>query len=456
MVADGNNENDQHHGNTEQVIRPPMDWSYNDDSSSSLPWNGNNSVRREISSSLVPNPSSKAMETRGAFRQSIKDQTSRYRIIHSHGGIGVTGCNIVWSLWDRERRGARACVLAPRRQTQLRHDNNNCTSDDNRDSEVYQQADSGEAAVPPAVQKKQPLGRGENYPMNIFRELRTFAEYCSVVRYQSSYFHHLGGNEANEVSFAHDNINTNGREQGEQRLTTSSPNVSTISIAFSPDAHTMASTHGDHTLKITCCSTGRLMQTLEGHPRTPWTIKYHPKNSSIVASGCLGFQVRVWDWPENACLQMIRLHHAIISLSFHPTGHILAIASGSRLHFWDYNNHGAYGLTQEDNNGKPVRLSTRGALTEVGQRHMLRCVHFPPGGKTLIVGGINPTPDDPRKPPGRGGVGGGNMSFYLRLWDFSVEAALHPYTGDRNGPTNENSRGYPLVQQNVLNNVRLS
>jgi activator-of-BECN1-regulated-autophagy protein 1 len=31
----------------------------------------------------------------------------------------------------------------------------------------------------------------------------------------------------------------------------------------------MASTHGDHTVKITSCGSGHLLQTLEGHPRTP-------------------------------------------------------------------------------------------------------------------------------------------------------------------------------------------
>ncbi|KAK1743747.1 WD40 repeat domain-containing protein, partial [Skeletonema marinoi] len=54
--------------------------------------------------------------------------------------------------------------------------------------------------------------------------------------------------------------------------------------------------HGDHTVKITCAHTGKLLRQLEGHPRTPWTVKYHPTNYRIVASGCLGCQVRVWDW----------------------------------------------------------------------------------------------------------------------------------------------------------------
>ena len=83
--------------------------------------------------------------------------------------------------------------------------------------------------------------------------------------------------------------------------------VSTISIAFSLDLRTVPSTHGDHTVKISCCYNGKLIHTLEGHPRTPWTVKYHPTNSRIVASGCLGFQVRVWDWNyQRECARKTR------------------------------------------------------------------------------------------------------------------------------------------------------
>lgn len=37
---------------------------------------------------------------------------------------------------------------------------------------------------------------------------------------------------------------------------------STISVAFSPDGETFASTHGDHTVKIICFRTGRIRATL--------------------------------------------------------------------------------------------------------------------------------------------------------------------------------------------------
>ena len=57
----------------------------------------------------------------------------------------------------------------------------------------------------------------------------------------------------------------------------------------------MASTHGDHSINVTCVRTGKHIRHLEGHPRTPWCIAFHPTSPDILASGCLAGQVRVWD-----------------------------------------------------------------------------------------------------------------------------------------------------------------
>lgn len=344
--------------------------------------------------------------------------------------------------------------------------------------------------------------------------------------------------------------------------------VSTISVAFAPNARTLASTHGDHTIKISCAHTGRLIRTLDGHPRTPWTVKYHPTNSRIVASGCLGFQVRVWDWnyqkesvrkarkmdrerkykgryddvnsgvrggpnrdwgnyqggsksPRSVmearrkshgedndivscmnidqvcneedddyassilaelgipyddpawyegesdaynyddgigvCLNMIRLNSAVISLSFHPSGEVLAMASGSTLHLWDYNEEkrkrqkkalaaaeaGSSSVSPSTNTNREsdARILNRMENSDFPRtqtmdfRHesALRCVHFPPCGSIIIIGGVNPassneglptTRNDPRGR--RGGMSGGGMSFHLRMWEFSLDAVLDP------------------------------
>ena len=62
-----------------------------------------------------------------------------------------------------------------------------------------------------------------------------------------------------------------------------------------------------------------------GHPRTPWTVKYHPIDSNIVASGCLGSEVRVWNIQKNFCMNVIRYDNSVISLAFHPSGIVFSL-----------------------------------------------------------------------------------------------------------------------------------
>lgn len=425
-------------------------------------------------------PSQQEMSRRQMLRQNIREETLLNRRIHRHGGI-IGGRNIALILRQRELLGhggntihhTHVHVRGYRQPVNLALDHLSSAggAEDPRDLNVeplpslssnmlttirhpssshrHKDADCPTATT----RNKAPVTLSTPFSGSLTQEIRTFAEYSSVVRYHSAFLTHLGGQ---------DDILVNGQRPA------SSPAVSTISVAFSPDAKTMASTHGDHSVKITACGSGHILETLVGHPRTPWTVKYHPSDPTIVASGCLGHQVRLWNWTTATCLHMIRLEHAIISLSFHPQGQVLAIANGSRLHFWSMEGLLEDDITTSTSSGDTVgmqpyagsggasepflslpgnhqgtqqvslpssasqsqsqqqrqRQRRRGALTEIEQRHMLRCVHFPPDGKSVIVGGVNQQPMDrtlaqQRRP--------NQLSFYLRLFDFDVEAAKNPH-----------------------------
>lgn len=58
-------------------------------------------------------------------------------------------------------------------------------------------------------------------------------------------------------------------------------------------------------------------------------------------------KVRVWNTVTGQCLHTAKLEAAIISVSFHPSGNVLAIASGQFVYLWDYN------VSEKNNNQKP-------------------------------------------------------------------------------------------------------
>lgn len=112
--------------------------------------------------------------------------------------------------------------------------------------------------------------------------------------------------------------------------------LSTIATAFSPDGTMVASTHGDHSVKLFLFDTAKLIHVFHGHPRTPWTVKFHPNNSNLLASGCLGAEVRVWDIKKRVCRSLIKASQSIISLSFQPNGDHIAFVSGAQILLWDW------------------------------------------------------------------------------------------------------------------------
>ena len=169
---------------------------------------------------------------------------------------------------------------------------------------------------------------------------------------------------------------------------------STISIAFSHDGRYFASTNGDHSVKVFRYPSGEQIACLDGHPVTPWTVRFHPKDSSILASGCLGCECRVWDVSQGECIRKHIFASSISCVSFNPDGSLLAITSGSNLLLWNYmeaapNNSRSTSSAIDDIRGPGV---PRKLLGDVNPFHM---VDFHPSGTMLMTGEKNRSPPSP-------------------------------------------------------------
>ncbi|KAI4342615.1 hypothetical protein MLD38_027221 [Melastoma candidum] len=147
------------------------------------------------------------------------------------------------------------------------------------------------------------------------------------------------------------------------------PPRSTIAAAFSPDGKILASTHGDHTVKLIDSETGSCLKVLSGHRRTPWVVRFHPLHPEILASGSLDHEVRLWDAATAECIASRDFYRPIASIAFHAQGELLAVASGHRLYMWHYNRRG----------------ETSSPTVILKPRRSLRAVHFHPYGAPFLL-----------------------------------------------------------------------
>ena len=108
--------------------------------------------------------------------------------------------------------------------------------------------------------------------------------------------------------------------------------VTTDTIAFSPDCSQMAQAMPDGSLRLYDLPSGREIKQLEAGPRV-WMLAFHPKKSQLAVSCATGVQIR--DLDTGKVLTDLAQPGAM-HLVWHPDGKTLAVADGDRIvHIWD-------------------------------------------------------------------------------------------------------------------------
>eukprot|EP00949_MAST-11_sp_MAST-11-sp1_P000322 g322.t1 len=176
---------------------------------------------------------------------------------------------------------------------------------------------------------------------------------------------------------------------------------STISVSFSPSGKYFASSHGDHTVKVFLADHSAwdrnaeipgLIHVLNGHPRTPWSVRFHPHSDRLIASGCLAGNLMIWKMLDNParveCIARCNLNtSAIISLAFHPTAEVIVAAAGTEVFVWPYLSGPPRSLELHvpQSSLRSVNFFNKGAGIIIGQTKPPRMAHVEGPGVMLNV-----------------------------------------------------------------------
>ena len=102
-------------------------------------------------------------------------------------------------------------------------------------------------------------------------------------------------------------------------------------VSFSHDGNLLASAGGDKSINIWDMEKKRIIQTLEGHNDSVWSVSFSPDSNKMLASGSEDRTIKLWNVEENNNIQEIKTleghNEPVWSVSFSPDGKLLASAS---------------------------------------------------------------------------------------------------------------------------------
>ncbi|MEQ8972937.1 MAG: hypothetical protein RIE73_21360 [Coleofasciculus sp. C1-SOL-03] len=158
------------------------------------------------------------------------------------------------------------------------------------------------------------------------------------------------------------------RETGENIATFTGHNSRINSVSFSPDGKILASGSADTTIKLWNRETGENIATFTGHKSWVNSASFSP-DGKILASGSADNTIKLWNMETGAAIDTLTGHDSWVrSVSFSPDGKTLASGSAdTKIKLWN-------------------RGTGKNIATLTGYDSRVNSVSFSPDGKTLASG----------------------------------------------------------------------
>jgi WD40 repeat protein len=210
---------------------------------------------------------------------------------------------------------------------------------------------------------------------------------------------------------------------------------STVSIAFSPNGKTLATSHTEGQICIWDVVTGQQIVRFRGHTDSTWCVAFSP-DGNLLASSSQNDNIKLWDVTTGQCLKVLRGHTGgAFIVVFSPCGRLLISGgSDSDIRVWDLSSGECTQVLQGHENGIfSLALSPdSNILASGGNDKTIKLWEFATGiciktllGHTDCIRGLSFSPS--------GILASGALDPIIRFWDVDEGLCIGTLEGHNNG-----------------------